>query len=137
MISEGSCDTEDWSNDAENVFQLYITGINYILQYIQIENQLFKLHNILQFAVYSIFNLINAPMVYLNTQDLVSQIEAVNSLLLVNSLINSMLVPFVNYFIYLGLFLNHPVDLKSMWTASRTSSDPSAAAVQGPVWIKQ
>ncbi len=41
MISEGSCDTEDWSNDAENVFQLYITGINYILQYIQIENQLF------------------------------------------------------------------------------------------------
>ncbi len=27
MISEGSCDTEDWSNDAENVF----TRINYIL----------------------------------------------------------------------------------------------------------
>ncbi len=28
MISEGSCDTEDWSNDAE--IQLYITGIDYI-----------------------------------------------------------------------------------------------------------
>ncbi len=27
MISEGSCDTEDWSNDAEN------TEINYILKY--------------------------------------------------------------------------------------------------------
>ncbi len=32
MISEGSCDTEDWSNDAEN----------YILQYIQTENSYFK-----------------------------------------------------------------------------------------------
>ncbi len=30
MISEGSCDTEDWSNDAENV--ALITGINYILK---------------------------------------------------------------------------------------------------------
>ncbi len=34
MITEGSCDTEDWSNDAENV--AFITGINYILKYIQI-----------------------------------------------------------------------------------------------------
>ncbi len=32
MISEGSCDTEDWSNDAENS----------ALQYIQIENRYFK-----------------------------------------------------------------------------------------------
>jgi len=31
MISEGSCDTEDWSNDAEN--SALITGINYILKY--------------------------------------------------------------------------------------------------------
>ncbi len=48
MISEGSCDTEDWSNNAENhnamtENQLCITGINYILQYIQIENSYFKL----------------------------------------------------------------------------------------------
>ncbi len=35
MISEGSCDTEDWSNDAEN--SALITGIHYILQYIKIE----------------------------------------------------------------------------------------------------
>ncbi len=34
MISEGSCDTEDWSNDAEN--SALITGINYILKYIKI-----------------------------------------------------------------------------------------------------
>ncbi len=34
MISEGSCDTEDWSNDAEN--SALITGINYVLKYIQI-----------------------------------------------------------------------------------------------------
>ncbi len=41
MISEGSCDTEDWSNDAEN--KALITGINYILIYIQIEKSYFKL----------------------------------------------------------------------------------------------
>ncbi len=41
MISEGSCDTEDWSNDAEN--SDLITGINYILKYIHIENSYFKL----------------------------------------------------------------------------------------------
>jgi len=33
MISEGSCDTEDWSNDAEN--SALITGIYLILQYTQ------------------------------------------------------------------------------------------------------
>ncbi len=38
MISEGSCETKGWSDDAEN--QLDITKINYILQYFrfQIEN---------------------------------------------------------------------------------------------------
>jgi len=41
MISEGSCDTKDWSNDAEN--SALITGINYILKCIQIENSSFKL----------------------------------------------------------------------------------------------
>ncbi len=41
MISEGSCDTEDWSNDAEKSTD--ITGINCILKYIQIENCYFKL----------------------------------------------------------------------------------------------
>ncbi len=40
MISEGSCDTEAWSNDAENV--ALIIGINYILKYIQIESSYFK-----------------------------------------------------------------------------------------------
>ena len=39
MISEG-CDTEDWSNDAEN--SPLITGINYSLKYIPIENSYFK-----------------------------------------------------------------------------------------------
>ncbi len=41
MISEASCDTEDWSNDAENT--ALITEINYILKYIQIENRYLKL----------------------------------------------------------------------------------------------
>ncbi len=40
MISERSCDTEDWSNDAENTA---ITGINYILKYIQTDNSYFEL----------------------------------------------------------------------------------------------
>ncbi len=40
MISERLCDTEDWSNDAEN--SALITVINYILKYIQIENSDFK-----------------------------------------------------------------------------------------------
>ncbi len=40
MISEESCDTEDWSNDAEN--SALITEINYILLYIHIENIYFK-----------------------------------------------------------------------------------------------
>ncbi len=35
MISEGSCDTEDWSKDAENT--AFITGINYSLKYIHIK----------------------------------------------------------------------------------------------------
>ncbi len=41
MISEGSRDTEDWSNDAEN--SALITGINDILKYIKIEKHSFKL----------------------------------------------------------------------------------------------
>ncbi len=40
--SEGSCDTEDWSTDAENSHS--ITGINYILKYIQKENISILLH---------------------------------------------------------------------------------------------
>ncbi len=40
MTSEGSCDTEDWSNDADN--SALITEINYVLQYTHIENSYFK-----------------------------------------------------------------------------------------------
>jgi len=41
IISVGSCDTEDWSSDAENL--ALITGINYTSLYIHIENHCFKL----------------------------------------------------------------------------------------------
>ncbi len=41
MICEGSCDTEDCSNVAEN--SALITGINYIIRYIKIENPYLKL----------------------------------------------------------------------------------------------
>ncbi len=41
MISEGSCDSEDWSNDAEN--SALITEINYILKSIQMQSSYFKL----------------------------------------------------------------------------------------------
>ncbi len=40
MISEASCDTEDWSNDAEN--STLITGTNSSLKDIEIENCNFK-----------------------------------------------------------------------------------------------
>jgi len=49
MISEGSCDTEDWSNDAEN--SALITGINGILKYIKIENSN-NIFTILLFLLY-------------------------------------------------------------------------------------
>jgi len=39
VISEGSCDTEDWSNDTEN--SALIRGINYIIKHIQIEDLYF------------------------------------------------------------------------------------------------
>ncbi len=39
MISEGSCDTEDWSNNWW-IYSFAITGINYILKYIEIENKM-------------------------------------------------------------------------------------------------
>ncbi len=45
MISEGSCDTEGWSNGADN--SALITEINYILKYIQTENSSFKLEKCL------------------------------------------------------------------------------------------
>ncbi len=41
LISEGSCDTEDWSNDAEN--SALKIEINYIFKYIQIKKTYFKL----------------------------------------------------------------------------------------------
>jgi len=44
MISDGSCDTEDWSNDAEN------TRMSYFFKYIQIEilinDNIINYHNI-------------------------------------------------------------------------------------------
>ncbi len=43
MISEESCDTEDWSNDAENSALHHTCIPNYILKYIHIENSYFKL----------------------------------------------------------------------------------------------
>ncbi len=45
MISEGSCDTEDWSNDAEN--SALITEINYNLKYIK--TAIFNCSNISQY----------------------------------------------------------------------------------------
>ncbi len=62
MISEGSCDTEDWSNDAENA-ALYHRN-KYILKYIQIENVILNYNNISQFyCFYWIFDQINAALV--------------------------------------------------------------------------
>ncbi len=55
MISEGSCDTEDWSNDAENSAR--ITGIHVILKYIKIENSYCKMYKYFT-IVYKLLNTI-------------------------------------------------------------------------------
>jgi len=60
MISEGSCDTEDCSNDPEN---FAITRINYIFKYIKIESSYFNLYNILQYCFSCIFDQIIAAVV--------------------------------------------------------------------------
>jgi len=51
MISEGSCDTEYWSNDAE--YSALITGIHYILLYIFIERMNFTFSQ--YFTVFNVF----------------------------------------------------------------------------------
>ncbi len=50
MISEGSCDTENWSKDAEN--SSLITEINNILKYITIEKNNLNCNNILLYYVF-------------------------------------------------------------------------------------
>ncbi len=50
MISEESCDTEDWSNDAES--SALITEINDILTYIHIETVILNSKNILQYCYF-------------------------------------------------------------------------------------
>ena len=54
MISEGSCDTEDWSNDAEN--SALITGYKIYLD-------ILNCNNILQYySFFCIFNQTNAGL---------------------------------------------------------------------------
>ncbi len=57
MISEESCDTEDWNIDAEN-------SANKCLKYIQIETVIVICNNISEFdSFYSIYDQINAALV--------------------------------------------------------------------------
>ncbi len=53
MVSDGSCDTEDWSNDAEN--SALITGINYFFKYIKVEIIYFNYDNILLHLIIFLF----------------------------------------------------------------------------------
>ncbi len=63
MISEGSCDTEDWSNDAENSALLHRISYSIlcILQYIVV------------FCIFCNFNQINAAL--LSIRELKSEID--------------------------------------------------------------
>ncbi len=59
MISKGSCDTKDWSNDYWK-FSLAITWINYILK---LKTVILNCNNISQYyCFYCIFNHINAAL---------------------------------------------------------------------------
>jgi len=62
MISEGSCDTEEWSNNDEN--SALITGINYTLLYIHTESCYFKLKIFnINFCIFD--QIINAALRYI------------------------------------------------------------------------
>ncbi len=62
MISEESCDTEDWNIDDENSANL--NSENKCLKYIQIETVIVICNNISQlYCFYSIFDQINAALV--------------------------------------------------------------------------
>ncbi len=75
MISEGSCDTEDWSNDAEN--SALITGINYIFKYIKKKIFISNCNNISQYyCFYCIFDLIKVALV--NIRDIFIYIFYIN-----------------------------------------------------------
>ncbi len=65
MISEGSCDTEDWSNDAENT--AFITEINHILKYIKTENG-YSNNISWYYRFYCIFDQKNAALVSIKTK---------------------------------------------------------------------
>ncbi len=64
MISKGSCDTEDWSNDAENYFYSYIhSSVIYFKIYSNIQViQILNWNNIKQNIFYCIFYQINAAL---------------------------------------------------------------------------
>ncbi len=66
MISEGSCDTEDWSKDAEN--SALITEINYILNCIQIR-KLFNFYISKYCSFYCIFGQINAVLLNYSSEN--------------------------------------------------------------------
>ncbi len=51
MISKESCDSEDWSNDAENSNIFYLKYIYLILKYINIETIILKCNNISLFVI--------------------------------------------------------------------------------------
>ncbi len=68
MISEGSCDTEDWSNDAENSA---LTEINYILKCYNKKTGILNCNIVKFYCFYCIFNQINA--VFVNTKYLFSK----------------------------------------------------------------
>ncbi len=58
MISEESCDSEDWSNDAENSVLHHRN--NYILKYIKIGTNIRNCNNISQY--FCIFDQINTAL---------------------------------------------------------------------------
>jgi len=51
MISEGSCDTEDWNAENSDL----ITGTNYILKYIKYKTMILNCNNIPQFKNVTVF----------------------------------------------------------------------------------
>ncbi len=68
MISEGPCDTEDWSNGCRK-FSFAIRAINYILKYIEIEN--LKLNCHISHHYYFLYHLLFTVLTLTSIRDLI------------------------------------------------------------------
>ncbi len=102
MISEESCDTQDWSNDAEN--SALITAIHLILKYFKIENIFLKNNISNYYCFYCIFDQINAALV--SRRDFLQKHKKTFTFICGNLLYIIMLLCFLNPLVASKIIIN-------------------------------